>query len=137
MAFPHRHDLETVTMLSRHMGEPEARTVDGWIERGGYEALRAAVTMDPDQITEIVKESGLRGRGGAGFPTGMKWSFMPSANGTPHYLCCNADESEPGAFKDREILRWTPHLLIEGCLIAARAIRARHVYIYVRASFSR
>lgn len=135
MAYPYRDDRETTTILSRHMGEPEARSLSGWLERGGYEALRKAVQMEPDEITDVVKESGLRGRGGAGFPTGMKWSFMPSEPSGPHYLCANADESEPGAFKDREIMRWTPHLLIEGCLIAARAIRAEHVYIYVRGEF--
>jgi NADH-quinone oxidoreductase subunit F len=135
VAYPYRDDRETTTLLSRHMGEPEARTLDGWLERGGYEALGMALEMKPDEITEIVKESGLRGRGGAGFPTGMKWGFMPKENGREHYLCCNADESEPGAFKDREIMRWTPHLMIEGCLIAARAIRAGHVYIYVRGEF--
>ncbi|MEJ2311272.1 MAG: NADH-quinone oxidoreductase subunit NuoF [Gemmatimonadales bacterium] len=135
MAYPYRDDRETTTILSRHMGEPEARSLSGWLERGGYEALRKAVQMEPDEITDVVKESGLRGRGGAGFPTGMKWSFMPSEPRGPHYLCANADESEPGAFKDREIMRWTPHLLIEGCLIAARAIRAQHVYIYVRGEF--
>ena len=135
MAYPYRDDRETTTILSRHMGEPEARSLSGWLERGGYEALRKAVQMEPDEITDVVKESGLRGRGGAGFPTGMKWSFMPGEPSGPHYLCANADESEPGAFKDREIMRWTPHLLIEGCLIAARAIRAQHVYIYVRGEF--
>jgi NADH-quinone oxidoreductase subunit F len=135
MAYPYRDDRETTTILSRHMGEPEARSLSGWLERGGYEALRKAVQMEPDEITDVVKESGLRGRGGAGFPTGMKWSFMPSEPSGPHYLCANADESEPGAFKDREIMRWTPHLLIEGCLITARAIRAEHVYIYVRGEF--
>jgi NADH-quinone oxidoreductase subunit F len=91
--------------------------------------------MEPGEITTVVKDSGLRGRGGAGFPTGLKWTFMPQEQTGPHYLCCNADESEPGAFKDREILRWVPHLLIEGCLIAARAIRAEHVYIYVRGEY--
>ncbi len=135
MAYPYRDDREATTILSRHMGEPEARSLSGWLERGGYEALRKAVQMEPDEITDVVRESGLRGRGGAGFPTGMKWSFMPSEPSGPHYLCANADESEPGAFKDREIMRWTPHLFIEGCLIAARAIRAQHVYIYVRGEF--
>jgi NADH-quinone oxidoreductase subunit F len=105
------------------------------LKRDGYEGLRKALLMDPDAITGVVKESGLRGRGGAGFPTGLKWSFMPREPVGPHYLCCNADESEPGAFKDREILRWVPHLLIEGCLIAARAIRSEHVYIYVRGEY--
>lgn len=135
MSYPHRHERETTTLLSRDHGDPEARRLDAWLERGGYEGLRKALEMTPDEITGVVKDSGLRGRGGAGFPTGMKWSFMPKEDGKPHYLCCNADESEPGAFKDREILRWTPHLLIEGCLIAARAIRAAHVYIYVRGEY--
>lgn len=135
MAYPYRDARETTTILSRYMGEPEARGLSGWVERNGYESLRAALELDPGVITEIVKDSGLRGRGGAGFPTGMKWSFMPAEASGPHYLCANADESEPGAFKDREIMRWTPHLLIEGCLIAARAIRAQHVYIYVRGEF--
>lgn len=135
MAYPHDHELEVRTLLSRHMGDPKARDLETWRQYGGYEALKQAVKMDPDDITTVVKDSGLRGRGGAGFPTGMKWSFMPKGDGQPHYLCCNADESEPGAFKDREILRWTPHLLIEGCLIAARAIRAEHAYIYVRGEY--
>ena len=135
MAYPHRHERETTTLLSRHMGKDVGRDLSAWREAGGYAALQEAVSMDPDEITGVVKDSGLRGRGGAGFPTGVKWSFMPKEDGKPHYLCCNADESEPGAFKDREIMRWTPHLLIEGCLIAARAIRAEHAYIYVRGEF--
>ncbi|MFQ5888756.1 MAG: NADH-quinone oxidoreductase subunit NuoF [Gemmatimonadota bacterium] len=135
MGYPHSHPLEVGTLLSRHMGDPSARTLEAWRRMEGYEALGQALRMSPEEITKVVKDSGLRGRGGAGFPTGMKWSFMPRDDGQPHYLCCNADESEPGAFKDREILRWTPHLLIEGCLIAARAIRAEHVYIYVRGEF--
>jgi NADH-quinone oxidoreductase subunit F len=135
MSFPHTHDLETRTLLSEFHGNADARTLEGWTAAGGYDRLRQAVSMEPDDITSVVKDSGLRGRGGAGFPTGLKWSFMPKDDGKPHYLCCNADESEPGAFKDREILRWTPHLLIEGCMIAARAIRSEHVYIYVRGEF--
>ncbi len=135
MSYPHRSDLETSTRLSRYQGRPEARALDGWERLGGYEALRKACGMSPGEITDVVKASGLRGRGGAGFPTGLKWSFMPEGGDKPHYLCCNADESEPGAFKDREVIRWTPHLLLEGCLIAARAIRAEHVYIYVRGEF--
>jgi len=135
MGYPYSHELETNTLLSRHFGDVEARRLDGWKKLGGYSSLPKALEMDPAQIVELVKESGLRGRGGAGFPTGVKWSFMPKEPNGLHYLCCNADESEPGAFKDRESLRWVPHLLIEGCLIAARAIRAEHVYIYVRGEF--
>jgi NADH-quinone oxidoreductase subunit F len=87
-------------------------------------------------VVEEIKNSGLRGRGGAGFPTGLKWSLMPKADGRPHYLVCNADESEPGTFKDREIMRWTPHQLLEGCAIAAYAIGAERCYIYIRGEFT-
>ncbi|HEX7118485.1 MAG TPA: NADH-quinone oxidoreductase subunit NuoF [Longimicrobiales bacterium] len=134
MAYPYRHDKE-VRILSEHFGDPAARTLQGWRERGGYEALKKALGMGPDAVIEEVKKSGLRGRGGAGFPTGVKWSFMPKDDGKPHYLLINADESEPGAFKDRELCRWTPHQLIEGALIGAYAIRATHVYIYMRGEF--
>jgi NADH-quinone oxidoreductase subunit F len=92
--------------------------------------------MTPQEIIEEVKESGLRGRGGAGFPAGLKWSFMPREKTMPHYLCCNADESEPGTFKDREIMRWTPHQLIEGVAIAQYAIQAEITYIYIRGEFT-
>ena len=135
MSFPYVHELETRTLLSEYQGKKDARTLKSWRDEGGYQRVRKAIDMSPETITDVVKESGLRGRGGAGFPTGLKWSFMPKEDGKPHYLCCNADESEPGAFKDREIIRWTPHLLIEGCLIGARAIGAEHVYIYVRGEF--
>jgi NADH-quinone oxidoreductase subunit F len=91
--------------------------------------------MSPAGVVDVVKASGLRGRGGAGFPTGVKWSFMPKEQTKPHYLLCNADESEPGTFKDRELMRWDPHQLIEGCLIGAYAIRAEHIYIYCRGEF--
>jgi NADH-quinone oxidoreductase subunit F len=92
--------------------------------------------MTPADIVGIVKDSGLRVRGGAGFPTGLKWSFMKPGDGKPHYLCCNADESEPGTFKDREIMRWTPHALIEGCAIGSYAIGAETCYIYIRGEFT-
>ncbi|HEX8391551.1 MAG TPA: NADH-quinone oxidoreductase subunit NuoF [Longimicrobium sp.] len=135
MAYPYRHPSE-VQLLSRHFGDPEARTLKGWVERGGYQALRKALGMSPADIVTEVKNSGLRGRGGAGFPTGMKWSFMPKKEpGKPHFLVCNADESEPGTFKDRELMRWTPHALVEGCLIGAHAINAEHAYIYIRGEF--
>jgi len=123
-------------VLSRHFGDAGARTFDGWVQRGGYAALRKALAMKPEAIIEEVKASGLRGRGGAGFPTGLKWSFMPRGDGKPHYLVCNADESEPGTFKDREIMRWTPHQLLEGCAIAAYAIGAERCYIYIRGEFT-
>ena len=135
MAYPFRHERET-RVLSEAFGDPSARTVEGWKKRGGYKALEKAIRMEPNAVVEEVKASGLRGRGGAGFPTGIKWSFMPKDDARqPHYLLINADESEPGAFKDRELLRWTPHQLIEGALIGAHAIRAKHVYIYIRGEF--
>ncbi len=134
MAYPYTHQKE-VRLLSKYFGDPEARTLEGWKARGGYQALPKALEMGPDQVIEEVKASNLRGRGGAGFPCGVKWSFMPKNSGKPHYLLCNADEGEPGTFKDRELIRWTPHQLIEGCLIASYAIGAQHCYIYLRGEF--
>jgi NADH-quinone oxidoreductase subunit F len=134
MAYPYVSDRET-RVLSTHFGDPRARTLAGAKQNGRYRGLKQALAMSPDQVVDVVKASGLRGRGGAGFPTGLKWSFMPKDYNKPHYLCCNADESEPGTFKDREIMRWDPHMLIEGCLIGAYAIRARHAYIYCRGEF--
>ncbi len=134
MAYPYVSDKE-VSVVSKGFGDPLQRRIDTYVERGGYGALKKALGMGPDDVTEIVKDSGLRGRGGAGFPTGVKWSFMPKDNAKPHYLLCNADESEPGTFKDRELMRWNPHQVIEGCLIGAYAIRAKHVYIYCRGEF--
>ncbi len=136
MGYPHPPHPKEMPLLSRHFGDTGARSYEGWVKRGGYEGLRKALGMTPDQVTEEVKTSGLRGRGGAGFPTGLKWSFMPKPGGKPHYLCCNADESEPGTFKDREIMRWTPHQLLEGCAIACHAIGAERCYIYIRGEFT-
>ncbi|HWZ29304.1 MAG TPA: NADH-quinone oxidoreductase subunit NuoF [Gemmatimonadales bacterium] len=136
MGYPQKpHPKETV-LLSEYFGDPDARTFKGWVKRGGYDALKKALAMDPAAVTEEVKSSGLRGRGGAGFPTGLKWTFMPKEKKGPHYLCVNADESEPGTFKDREIMRWTPHALLEGTAIAAHAIRAEVAYIYIRGEFT-
>ncbi|MDQ3555653.1 MAG: NADH-quinone oxidoreductase subunit NuoF [Gemmatimonadota bacterium] len=134
MAYPYKHPSE-VRVLSEYFGDPEARTLQGWVQRGGYEGLRKALGMSRAEVVNEVKASGLRGRGGAGFPTGVKWSFMPQASDRPHYLLCNADESEPGTFKDRELIRWTPHALIEGCLLGAYAINAKHAYVYIRGEF--
>ncbi len=136
MGFPHPSHPRETPLLTRHFGEDDARTLAGWKKRGGYQALEKALGMAPADIVSIVKESGLRGRGGAGFPTGLKWSFMKPGDGKPHYLCCNADESEPGTFKDREIMRWTPHGLVEGCAIAAYAIGAETTYMYIRGEFT-
>ncbi|HZO19823.1 MAG TPA: NADH-quinone oxidoreductase subunit NuoF [Gemmatimonadaceae bacterium] len=136
MGFPHKSHPKETPVLSTHFGDPEARSLSGWRARGGYRALEQALGMSPADIVNVVKDSGLRGRGGAGFPTGLKWSFMKPGDGKPHYLCCNADESEPGTFKDREIMRWTPHALIEGCAIASYAIGAETCYIYIRGEFT-
>src|SRR6476646_1655324 len=136
MGYPHKPHAKETTVLSQYFGDREATTLDGWKKRGGYKALRTALGMTPGDIVNVVKDSGLRGRGGAGFPTGLKWSFMKVGDGKPHYLCCNADESEPGTFKDREIMRWTPHALIEGCAIGSYAIGAETCYIYIRGEFT-
>lgn len=134
MAYPYVSEHE-VRVLSKYFGDPKQRRIDTYVERGGYASLKKAFEIGPEAVIDTVKESGLRGRGGAGFPTGLKWSFMPKDTAKPHYLLCNADESEPGTFKDRELMRWDPHQLIEGCLIGAYAIGAQHVYIYCRGEF--
>jgi len=136
MGYPHAPHPRETTVLSKYFGDRDAIGLDGWRKRGGYVALEKALGMTPAEIVGIVKDSGLRGRGGAGFPTGLKWSFMKPGDGKPHYLCCNADESEPGTFKDREIMRWTPHALIEGCAIGSYAIGAETCYIYIRGEFT-
>jgi NADH-quinone oxidoreductase subunit F len=136
MGYPHKPHARETVLLSKYFGEADARTLKGWKKRGGYEMLEKALAMEPNAVIEEVKASGLRGRGGAGFPTGLKWSFMPKEKKKTHYLCVNADESEPGTFKDREIMRWTPHALLEGTAIAAHAIRADVAYIYIRGEFT-
>ena len=119
-------------VLSAHWDQPDAFTIDGYTRHGGYEALDKALAMHPDELIQLVKDSGLRGRGGAGFPTGMKWGFIPQGDGKPHYLVVNADESEPGTCKDIPFMMATPHTLIEGVIIASYAIRANHAFIYIR-----
>jgi NADH-quinone oxidoreductase subunit F len=125
---------ETRVVMKR-FGAEASDTIDGYVRTGGYEALRKAVTMTPDQIIELVKASGLRGRGGAGFPTGVKWGFIPRDR-KPTYLVCNADEGEPGTFKDRELMERDPHQLIEGMAIAAYAIECTQAYIFCRGEFA-
>jgi NADH-quinone oxidoreductase subunit F len=136
MGYPHTPHARETTVLSKYFGDREAITLDGWQKRGGYTAFKTVLGMAPADVVTVVKDSGLRGRGGAGFPTGVKWSFMKPGDGKPHYLCCNADESEPGTFKDREIMRWTPHALVEGCAIGCHAIGAETCYIYIRGEFT-
>src|SRR6266850_544237 len=123
-------------VLTAHVGEPNAYTLDFYMKnQRGYEGLRKALTMKPNDIIEQVKASGLRGRGGAGFPTGMKWQFVLKDTPKPKYIACNADESEPGTFKDHVLMERNPHLLIEGCAISCYAIGAKVAYIYIRGEF--
>lgn len=119
-------------VLTRYWDEDQAWTLDAYRRHGGYEALPIALGMDPDTVIAAVKDSGIRGRGGAGFSTGTKWSFIPQGDDKPHYLVVNADESEPGTCKDIPFMLATPHALVEGVIIAAYAIRARHAFIYLR-----
>jgi NADH-quinone oxidoreductase subunit F len=122
-------------ILFRHLEIPEIDQLDVYRENGGFGTFQQAVTnMKPEEVTEIVKASGLRGRGGAGFPTGLKWSFIDN-NAWPHYVCANADESEPGTFKDREIMERNPFQFLEGVALAAYAIQANAAYIYLRGEF--
>ena len=119
-------------ILTAHWDEADCHTLAGYTRHHGYDALKKALKTDPDQIIQVVKDSGLRGRGGAGFPTGMKWGFVPQNDGKPHYLVVNADESEPGACKDIPLMMANPHSLVEGVAIASFAIRANHAFIYIR-----
>jgi len=121
-------------ILTRFENVPNSRSLATYLQHGGYEAARKALQQKPEDIITVVKDSGLRGRGGAGFPTGLKWSFVPKSADTV-YLLCNNDEGEPGTFKDRYILELSPHMLIEGMIIAAHAIRAKKAYIYTRCEF--
>ena len=118
--------------LTAHWDEPDSFTLEGYRRDGGYQALPKVLAMPPDQVIQTVKDSVLRGRGGAGFPTGVKWGFLPQGDGKPHYLVVNADESEPGACKDMPTMLNNPHALIEGTVIASYAIRAQVAFIYVR-----
>ena len=106
-----------------------------YVSNNGYTAIKKALAQSPDDIIETVKKSGLRGRGGAAFSTGLKWSFMPKTTDKPKYLCVNGDESEPGSFKDRQIFEFNPHQLIEGILISCFAIQAQTCYIYIRGEY--
>jgi NADH-quinone oxidoreductase subunit F len=112
------------------------RFYDTYRKNGGYAAVEKALKMTPADIVEEVKKSGLRGRGGAGFPTGMKWSFLAKPEGVPRYLVCNADESEPGTFKDRYLMEFLPHLLIEGLIISSFALGSSRTYIYIRGEYA-
>jgi NADH-quinone oxidoreductase subunit F len=119
-------------VLTDNWDQERSWTLAAYEERGGYGALKKAFDMTPDAVVEEVKDSGLRGRGGAGFPTGMKWGFIPQDNPRPKYLVVNADESEPGTCKDIPLMMASPHTLIEGVIVSSYAIRANHAFIYVR-----
>ena len=123
-------------LIFKHVDQPDySNDIDCYIKNGGYEDLKKAVGMKPEAICQEVLDSGLRGRGGAGFPAGMKWKFLDRKSGKPIYLICNADESEPGTFKDRQIIHQDPHQLIEGMMCAAFAIQAKLAFIYIRGEF--
>ncbi|MEI8067022.1 MAG: NADH-quinone oxidoreductase subunit NuoF [Actinomycetes bacterium] len=119
-------------VLSAHWDEKDSFTIEGYKRHGGYDAVGKALAMEPDAVIQLIKDSGLRGRGGAGFPTGMKWGFIPQGDNKEHYLVVNADESEPGTCKDMPLLMANPHVLVEGIIVASYAIRANYAFIYIR-----
>jgi NADH-quinone oxidoreductase subunit F len=124
-------------VLSNNFHKPESHTLKVYEAGGGYQIFREVLnSWRPEQVINEIKQSNLRGRGGAGFPTGMKWSFVPKETTKPRYLCVNADESEPGTFKDRYILMRDPHLLLEGIILSCYAIGAHTAYIYIRKEFA-
>ncbi|HET6771639.1 MAG TPA: NADH-quinone oxidoreductase subunit F, partial [Actinomycetota bacterium] len=122
-------------MVTARWGVEGGDGIKGYLDSGGYEGLRKALAMSPQEVIDEVKASGLRGRGGAGFPTGAKWSFIPKDSGKPVYVVVNADEGEPGTFKDRELMERDPHQLIEGIAITSYAVGCRTAFIYMRGEF--
>jgi NADH-quinone oxidoreductase subunit F len=122
--------------LSEHYADDSFRTLEAYEAQGGYRAVRKALKLDPDEVSEQVKSAGLRGRGGAGFVAGLKWTFMPKESDRPKVIVVNADESEPGSFKDRLIMERAPHQIVEGALIGAWAMGASLIYIYVRGEYA-
>jgi len=131
----HERLPEEIPVISRRFGVPNSRKLDVYLQHDGYKGAEKALKMTPEQVIDEVKKSGLRGRGGAGFPTGMKWSFVPKGGVKPKYILCNADESEPGTCKDRPLMEMDPHQLIEGMIIAGRAVEAHAGYIYIRGEY--
>ncbi len=124
--------IKQTTYLSHSYGKPNSWTLSAYESAGGYRGVRKALSMTREAVIEEAKKAHVRGRGGAGFDCGTKWSFMPKESKKPHYLVVNADEGEPGTFKDRSIMEMNPHALIEGCIIGSYAIGAHACYIYVR-----
>ncbi len=127
--------MPELQILTRRWTLDNGHTLRGYLDSGGFAGLRAAFDLPPAEILARVKESGLRGRGGAGFPTGVKWGFVPQNLGKPVYLVINADEGEPGTFKDRELMERDPFLLLEGMIIAARALNCRRAFIFLRGEY--
>jgi NADH-quinone oxidoreductase subunit F len=128
---------QLVKVLTEGIGELDLRDIDVYTKQGGYAQFERAVKeMQPADIVAMADKSGMRGRGGAGFPTGRKWQFLPN-NGRPRYLVCNCDEAEPGTFKDHMLLEYTPHLMLEGILIGSYAIGCHHAFVYIRGEFQR
>lgn len=126
----------SIKLLLEHDKKEGIRYWDAWRKNGGYQSVEKALKMAPEEIVEEVKKSGLRGRGGAGFPTGMKWSFLAKPEGVPRHLVVNADESEPGTFKDRYLMEFLPHLFIEGMIISSYALGSNVSYIYIRGEYA-
>lgn len=127
--------MPQVKVLSQRWDQPDAHTLDGYTRSQGWQALEAVLGRDPAELRDVVKDSGLRGRGGAGFPTGLKWGFVPQDSGKPIYLVINADESEPGTFKDRELMERDPFQLIEGIICSAYALNSSRSFIFVRGEY--
>jgi NADH-quinone oxidoreductase subunit F len=125
----------TTRIVTANWDDPGVRGIDGYLAAGGYEGLRAALAMTPTEVVDVVKTSGLRGRGGAGFPTGVKWSFVPQDTGKPTFVVANFDESEPGTFNNREIVEREPHRFLEGMAIAAYAVQSHLAFVYCRGEF--
>jgi len=123
-------------VLSASWDQKDSFTIEGYKRNGGYKAVEKALSMAPDDVIQLVKDSGLRGRGGAGFPTGMKWGFIPQGDNKEHYFVVNADESEPGTCKDMPMLMANPHVLVEGIIIGSYAIRANHAFMWAPAHIS-
>ena len=123
-------------ILLANIHQSNLQQIDNYLATGGYESVSKSLkTMSPDGVMEEVKKSGLRGRGGAGFPTGLKWSFLDRKSNKPRYLVCNADESEPGTFNDRYLMEHNPHLFIEGLIVSSYALGANTCYVYIRGEY--
>ncbi len=128
--------MPEMKILTKLSDIPDIQDIDVYMKHGGYEGLRKAITeLKPEEITDMMIKANLRGRGGAGFPAGRKWSFLPKDPTIPKYLVCNADEGEPGTFNNRELMEDNPHQLIEGCLICSYAIGAEYAFILIRGEY--